>query len=185
MDSRKRIADAMRALMRSRRARDISFGALLSESDVSRSTFYRHFKDKSDLIGYCYVRDLERLYAEKKDLCWPEMSAAIFDMLYADKKYYSNLFYNIKQVNDRMLAHSVRLYEGKYLAFSGKASLSAEEGIIIRQYCAGALRYVTEWVQGGMREPPSAVSRCMCDGMPRILAQCLCQGPPGRDCPGG
>ncbi|WP_028643622.1 TetR/AcrR family transcriptional regulator [Nocardioides sp. URHA0020] len=64
--SRTQLAEALRALMRTRDPRDISISALCAEAGVSRPTFYQHFSSLDEVAAAGIEERFVRLHAEQR-----------------------------------------------------------------------------------------------------------------------
>ncbi|ACS80805.1 TetR/AcrR family transcriptional regulator [Maridesulfovibrio salexigens] len=65
--SRKQIKEALQKLLRSKSYGEISVGEIVEQADVGRSTFYRHFKSKADVMvdlhGDMFAKIFEELHS--------------------------------------------------------------------------------------------------------------------------
>lgn len=62
LDTRERVIAAFTALLASRDFRDLTVGDVLRASGVPRTTFYRHFAGKVDVLGAMHARWLSGIY---------------------------------------------------------------------------------------------------------------------------
>ena len=69
--------DALYALMQTRSIEDLTVGEILSRAHVSRSSFYRHYRDKYDLLTQSYEHILQSTYLRcVSGASWKESTAA-------------------------------------------------------------------------------------------------------------
>lgn len=70
---------------------NITVSDILATSDVSRSTFYRHFQDKYELMSYGFKRHFEELNFQAGKDSWKEMIHELLTYLQAHYRYFNNI----------------------------------------------------------------------------------------------
>jgi AcrR family transcriptional regulator len=173
MHAKKRLASAMRNLLREHAFKDITLDMLFAESDVSKSTFYRCFKDKEDLLRLCYGEDMERMFAEIVPLRWADLLAHIIDDVNENRRYYRNLFQAGNFMRDFILEHCVNSIEREYKKRAGAAHVSEDTRAIITFYSAGCVSILNEWTANSTQQPAYSIRQALLDAMPSALGRYL------------
>lgn len=62
--TRQALVQALQELLQEKTFEEISVSALCHRAEIRRATFYKHFKDKYDLLAYM-IRDLQQAYNAK------------------------------------------------------------------------------------------------------------------------
>lgn len=150
---------------------NITVEDILSASDVSRSTFYRHFQDKYELMTYGFKQHFEKMNFQAGVDSWEVM---INDLL-AYLNDYQRYFQNIIDVEGQ---NSIREYLLKFcinftretvqkLAPDIKWDFFHEESV---KYTAhGGLAVTIDWIKGGYQEPIQNVTKTIFENISPIL----------------
>ena len=121
---------------------------IIAHSGVSKATFYRHFRDKYDVLNYNSLAITERLIGWRRCKSWQQFLLLMFREIEKDMDYYRKAFRTSGQN-----AHSRFLYEYSfsvvkecYLTTSGRETLTAKETFMISHYCHGCVDTLEEWL---------------------------------------
>lgn len=151
------LADGLRKLMKEKPFAKITVKDITEYCEMSRNSFYYHFKDKYELVNWIFFSDLSKMAKPYKD---PEKLANSFmnvcNCLYRNRDFYLacfqyagqnslfevlyNLYYGLWKENLRM----------RYM--ESKAMLTERQLDMMSKLDAHALvGIITEWVRGGMK----------------------------------
>ena len=86
VDTRQHIANVTEALLRKMPIEKINVKLIVEASKTSRTTFYRYFKDKYDVVIWIYISEVDRLIAqnENRHKLWLD----ILEFMYSRRKFF-------------------------------------------------------------------------------------------------
>jgi len=176
MDVKKHMREAMYRLLLKDSIEDISVNMILNESGVARTTFYRHYKDKYDLMNSYYETYFIETLSDASDKSWFDVTLTIITFVCTNRQYYSNAFKveGINSCSDFFYNHSLWFAAKCYMERKPATELTIEEEAAIVFYSAGCLQLIKQWFKKGGVTPPEEVSKIMCSIMPPILSEVLC-----------
>ena len=144
---------------------------IIHHSGVSRATFYRHFRDKYDLMNYTSMAVAQRLIGWRKCSSWQEFLYYMFMEIERDKDYFRRAFKTSGQN-----AHSPFLFEYSYSVakecYMGSHSiteLSMQEHYTIAHYCHGCVDCLEDW----LRDPDAISAEEMAALFYKAMPECL------------
>ena len=173
LDAKDILQKAMFQLMKKKTIEKITVEEIIASCDVSRATFYRNFRDKYDLMHYCYQSTVDNFIANIKSDNWEEILVDIFSFLKGYKTFFTNA---IKTRGDNsfldfLYDYSYRFYEEQMLARLGMSELTQEDHDCIAFNCSGAVWLVELWIRRNMKEPPEQMARWSYQFMPPKLQE--------------
>lgn len=145
------LADSFLELAQNRSVDKITVKDITENCGYSSATFYRHFKDKYDLIAWDYSCTISEIMDKAREggRAWKGIlldSARYFEK---EKTYLANLFRHTTgldsfaqymiEANDSFLREYV-------MRSAGTDSLDEETKIYIHHYCHGNVALVCDWV---------------------------------------
>ena len=167
----KRCFDALIHLMSERTLEEVAIVDILKEADISRSTFYRHYLDKYDLLNKSYEKILENtiLYggeygnfkATFMDLYEVlQTYSAFFAHAFADKGQ-NSLFDYIHQKMERvyskmLMDHGVNMHDPINI-------------YVLQGYIHGTLQITYNWLASGAKEDIDTILQTMYKLMPDMM----------------
>jgi len=169
------ISDAMFQLLRHVPFDDITVQQILNESHVSRSTFYRYFKDKYELMNWCYKSYVDGLLTQVHKGNWQDYLKLIYEFLDENHAYFMNAS-KVEGKNsffDFLYDYSYIFYEDIYLKNERKKALSTEERITLEYACMGAIYIVKRWLETGRKESKPFMAKITFNLLPEMYRQYL------------
>ncbi len=169
VDTQRHIANVTEALLKEMPIEAISVKTIIEASKTSRTTFYRYFKDKYDVITWIYTSEVDRIVVENHS--FSTVTLRIFHFMYARREFFISAF-SYEQQNslveymaERSLEDCVRIV---------KDALQTEElprymEASIDFFVAGCIRTWQGWSARGMRDTPEFILSVIMDNMPEIL----------------
>jgi len=155
MDTKAIIADTMFNLLKTISFDKINVQMILDESLVSRSTFYRYFKDKYDVMNWCYQSYVDTLLAEvKRRGDWKRALHLIFHFIDDNHLYFEKASHVQGRNNfwEFLYEYSYIFYERIYLQHTNESSLTDQARVILEFNCMGAVHIVRRWLENGRQE---------------------------------
>lgn len=147
------IVEALLILMSEREFQSITVGEIVTKAGVNRSTYYRHFSGKEDVIFY-FLDSVMREYIEKARLQKPDLES-----------YLQNMFYHYLKYKKQMLiiyhaglsAILLKVLE-KYFHSQINTNQSLEEQYKVSFYIGGIFNHFVMWFSRGMKESPEEMT---------------------------
>ncbi len=170
MDIKKHLTNAMYNLLKQNRIENITVSMVLKESNISRGTFYRYFRDKYDLMNSYYETNYD-VFFKNYDDTWENIVSGIVFFIYQNKLFFQNAFKAEGQNSYEhfLHEHATAFCRTKYKKSKNILKLSAEEEATIQYFCAGSILIVKLWIEGKMDFEPQIVSNIICKNMPDLI----------------
>ena len=148
---------------------------ILDAADVSRSTFYRIFRDKYDLLDYfcesLILRIMSKVQEPRKGSLWRE----ILNSIEQNKPFYIAIYQ--KDGHDTyealMTREMSRRLGGDVMAEHGRTKLTREEELMLEFTVAGLTRVVRNWVKAGFPDSPEYVAEVSLQLVPELYRKYL------------
>lgn len=197
MNTRKILLDSFYELIQDHDVDDVTVQMILDRSEISRATFYRHYRDKYDLMNAYYQSHITSAL-EKIDhgAPWAEVHAEIVQHVYQNQKYYRRAFKTegaesfgafLEQFAFDYYASKLRQDEAGARGVDGKApdegdkapdgqnrgALSDEDRVALEILCGGHVATLKKWVGRGCDTPPDVMTRVGLAFMPQNLLNAL------------
>lgn len=167
------IIQSFRELAKEKLLEEISVNDIIQESKVSRSTFYRYFKDKYDVMEQDYCEQVRQI-GERDELSWQEIQLKIAQFYWLHREYYCNLMASYGQNSFFELAYSqgIALYTRR-IEKRWSSPCDEKMKFHIEMYNrAGSAMYAL-WLSGKLELPVELFCAYLYDSMPEILQKAL------------
>jgi len=154
MNFEKYIARTMLQQLNKKAFEDITVQSILDECEVARSTFYRYFKDKYDLMNRCYLIHIDEIIANYKGDNWPELLGLIYQFNEDNSQYLKNA-YSVTGANtfsECIYDHIFNMYHLEYLERTNADRLSTMESKILSFFSGGICFAINQWVNSPRKE---------------------------------
>lgn len=160
-NTKRAIADTLKEMMKTTSFDKISVVELVNECGINRQTFYYHFADIYDLLGWIYKNEaLRRIDHYKTYNTWQEGFLRIFLYVKENGEFCMNTF---RSLGREHLDHF--LYEITFDLLIGVINEVAEEfdveekhrRFIANFYCFAFIGILTNWMKEGMKEDPEII----------------------------
>ncbi|MCR5161949.1 MAG: TetR/AcrR family transcriptional regulator [Lachnospiraceae bacterium] len=171
----RRLTIALISLLENQSLDEVSIKDILRESGVSRSTFYRRYRDKYDLLNKNYqclldntINRIATGFSYKK----------AFFSLYEALREYPAFFRNALSSNDPnglkeyIYRESYRMYS-ELLSMEGFDMKSAYNELLLTGYLRGALEVTCEWAASGMDQSLEMLFEISYELIPHQIQRCL------------
>ena len=171
-------ADSFRELAGGKNIDKITVRDIVGNCGYSTATFYRHFKDKYDLIAWDYTRDVKKILdqVDGNQATWRQAlidAASYYD---SHKSYLKNLLLHttgydsflryMNEINHNSLKERI-------LLSSGLNELEEKTEMFIRIYCFGTVSLTCEWILGKYSASPKELVDVYEKSLPKPLHEYL------------
>lgn len=169
---RDRFAEAMKECMKRAPLEKITVGEIAEACGSTRQTFYRHFKDKYDLVNWYFDKILQESFqhmGEGKTVY--EGLVNKFHYIEAERLFFKAAFKNDDQNNLR--DHDFHLILQFYTErIEGKTGKKMPEHLkfLLEMYCQGSIYMTVRWVLGRIKGTPEEMAASLVDAMPAELS---------------
>lgn len=172
------LVESFRELAEKKPADKITVQEIAANCGYSPATFYRHFRDKYDLIAWEYVsygmEIMDRIDAEGYE--WRQTPYDAAEYYWENRAYLKNLFQHTSGHESfvrYVAATNIKNLRRIILHRTGEPLLSNETEIMVRIYCYGTVEMACEWILGGVQAPPDTMGRLFEDSLPAPLRKYL------------
>ena len=167
--------DALYALMQTRSIEELTVGEILSRAHVSRSSFYRRYRDKYELLTRSYEHILQSTYLRcMSGAPWRESAASLYRVLAEHPKFF-------KHALETTGANSLRQYICD-ISIACYEELLRQHGVDLRSdwkrlsatkcFVYGTLEFTCQWASEGMEDDAEALIDLFLELMPDFLRAC-------------
>ena len=169
--TRQHIWQSFSTLMRTTPFDKITVEMIIKESKVSKSTFYRYFKDKYDVLNYNSMKIAEQLISRNVCHNWKEFLENMFLAIQQNLGYFQKAFRSSGQNSHSgfLYSYSFSIVEGCYLRHTGTESLSARDRYVISHYCHGCVGLLQDWLNEPDTMTPGQMADIFYESMPDYL----------------
>lgn len=153
MDSKKRFADALEQLLCKKALDEIAVSEIVTLTDLSRRTFYRHFTDKYDLVSWYFEQFYKATFGLIIEGATWEEALIKYLTIYEEKKMVLLHAYESHDINGLRnydITLTVKTYE-KYLEKKGVDIQAEHIRFAIDIASRGGTDMIIEWLKGGMK----------------------------------
>ena len=152
------IADSLLELMKNENFEAITIEEIIKKAGVGRTTFYRHFEQKSDILVYKFIRIYEEAKKKSPETCTygaltPSSLSLFFEFIY-EVRDILNLVFTAKQDATVYTAFKEIYFQEK------DAREHTYEASFIGSGLFGVL---SEWVENGFTDSPESMAEKVMD----------------------
>lgn len=163
------LANILKTMLQTKPLDKITVKDLVEACDINRQTFYYHFQDIYDLLGWIYRTEaLASIKNSKSYATWQQGLLTIFTYVQDNKSLCVNTYRSLAREHLEQFLNEV-LYQllGDVVdEITGSQSISGDsKTFIIRFYSYAFSGTLLEWIRTGMETPTSM----MVDNMSRIM----------------
>lgn len=148
---------------------------IVKEAGLTRQTFYRHFRDKYDLVNWCFDGLAEQcFYKMGVSLTLRDGLILKFNFIRNEKNFFMQAFrstdYNSIEQHDYefILKFYTEIIEKQL-----KKPLPENLRFILELYCHGSITMTVQWAVNGMEKSPESMADDLIDSLPPKLAEIL------------
>jgi len=176
--AREILAESFRELAESKPVDKITVPDIIENCGYSKTTFYRLFRDKYDLMAWDYAQRLQAIVGqtEREDYEWKQILWDVAFLYNEEKDYLRNLLLHthgyetfsrqMKQLNIEGCTRSV-------LVATGLKELDIRTEMYVRTYCQGTVDLSCDWILGKVQMTPEELAAVFEDCLPLPLRKYL------------
>ncbi|MDC7250580.1 MAG: TetR/AcrR family transcriptional regulator C-terminal domain-containing protein [Sphaerochaetaceae bacterium] len=177
METKLQFALSIKALMKNQSLDKISVSSICKESNLTRQTFYRNFKDKYDLVNWYFQQLCDKsffLMGVKLNLY--EALCEKFKFIENEKIFFSQAFKsddynNLKNYDFEMI---YKFYENAIIQQT-KKPLSEDLSFLLEMYCKGSIDMTSKWATGYLDLSKEKMVNLLIKSVPEELKKYLIQ----------
>lgn len=168
------LTESFRELAENKPIYKITVQEIVDNCGYSPATFYRHFKDKYDLIAWEYAQGTARVLGagQGQDYSWRQTLLNGARRYLSEKDYLVNLLQHtaghdsfvqyMAEINfDQMQKH--------IQAIGGRDALTQQEALYLRIYCLGTTCLTCEWLLDKVSATPEELAELYENSLPAPL----------------
>ncbi len=147
------LADSFLELARTKSIEKITVNDITANCDYSPSTFYRYYKDKYDLIACYYAEKMKEMLDRigVDGYSWDDAYLDSVRYYESQKDFLANLFLHTTGL-DSFIEHMTDINCKSFQEYLKKTQQHSQPDtkteLLIRLYCLGASKLVSEWILG-------------------------------------
>ena len=166
-----KLANAMKELLVHTPVDKITVKQIVDQCDVTRPTFYRHFKDKYDLINW-YFDVLAQMSFKQMGISLTLREGLLkkFEFIKGEGQFFAAAFSSESQ--NCLMEYDYQCIYQFYCDIihkQGVDKIPEELEFLLRMYCRGSIAMTVEWATTGMKMSPEQLADQLIDAMPPKL----------------
>ena len=172
------LAESFQEVAAQKNANKITINDIVSNCGISSATFYRHFRDKYDLIGWIYRKRCSEIFhtldgspksLEKIITNWVSYCAE-------NRVFLVNLIENTDGYDSfvqKMVELHVQTLEDYIIAQSGTNALTKNVRMKVYLHASGVVRLMCAWLMGKISAAPEDLAESIVETMPASILQLI------------
>lgn len=153
-----RMKQALKELMLAKPINKISVREITDSCKISRHTFYNHFRDMYDLLGYLYRTEvIDDLYRFCHTATWKQAVLLVLNYTCENRRICLNTFYSMGRVHLETFLRTTFLQVIEPIVEELAAPYGLDEAVQLdcaSFYTDMVVGVFTAWLQRGMKESP-------------------------------
>lgn len=161
-DTKDILALSLKHLMREKPLDKITIRELALAAGVNRQTFYYHFRDVYELLGWIYRSEAIAAIADKKSYAnWTAGFQAILDYIQTNRTFCLSTYRSLgrEHLERFLLAQLLKLLGDVVAEIAAGCPIPAEQQQFITHFYSQAFAGILlEWLEGGLEMPAAALA---------------------------
>ncbi len=163
------LADSIKELMTSMPLDKITVKNIVENCDTTRQTFYRNFKDKYDLVIWCFDKIIQKTIRRMGiSMTMQEALVHKFEYMVQDQNFIISAF-SSADYNNLLSYDQTCIFEFYKDIVGKKTELTEELVFLLDFYCRGSMSLTAEWAKNGMTMPPKEMADLLMKAIPEGL----------------
>lgn len=173
--AKEKFADVIKTLMLNTSLEHITVTDVVKEAGLTRQTFYRNFKDKYDLVNWCFDKLAQQCFNKMGiSLTLREGLILKFNFIKNEKSFFAQAFrstdYNSIEQHDYQF---ILQFYTNIIERQLHKQLPENLRFILELYCHGSITMTVEWAITGMEKSPESLADDLIAALPPALSQIL------------
>jgi AcrR family transcriptional regulator len=169
------LAESFQEIASQKNVNKITVNDIVSNCGISSATFYRHFRDKYDLIAWIYGQKCDELFhrfdgsANRKE----QIVTAWVSFCLENRNFLVNLIQNTGGYDSfvqKMVEKQVQLIEGDIVFLHNENALTEKVRMKIYLYSSGMVRLVCGWLMGKISASQDEMADVILETVPGAVA---------------
>ena len=169
--TRYKFAKSIKELMHKQSLDKITVTDIVSNTTLTRQTFYRYFKDKYDLVNWYFRKMAEQSIAQmNKGASLKEGLMKKFQFIQEEKTFFTQAFKS-NDYNSLVQYDFEYIYEFYKQMFEQKLNhqCDAKMDFLLQMYCRGSVDMTVDWVLNDMPIKKEEIVQYLMDAIPDKL----------------
>lgn len=176
--SKEILAESFQELAKKKPVDKITVPDIVQNCGYSKTTFYRLFKDKYDLMAWDYTRRQQVIMdqMENPDYEWKTTLLEGAFLFNEQRDYLKNLLLHTtgyESFSRYMKQRHFDTLEKCVLDASGEKELDVMTEMYVRSYCQGTVELICDWIMGAYDVGPEALAEVFEESLPQPLRKIL------------
>lgn len=169
------LVESFRQLAERKKINKITIKDITDNCGLSPATFYRHYKDKYDLIAWDYAKRVREIMqrSSEESRTWKQVLLIFTEVYYEQKDFFVNVLCHTGGY-DSFVRHMTEVSIAEIEEFikrkNGGKELQEETMLYIRFYTLGAEQLICEWLLGKIEAGPEKMAEILEKAVPSSLA---------------
>ncbi len=167
----KKCFDVLIELMQTRNLEQCSLSEILQKAEIGKSTFYRHYRDKYDLLNQSYQNLLgQTFFTIQEGASYKKAFLTLYTTLQEHRQFFYHAFASEGQNSLRDCIYETMM-EGlaSLLSAHGFSSENIHNRYIIEAYVSGTLHITYTWMLNGAKESVEEMLKLVYTLMPEDI----------------
>lgn len=175
MDTRYIFAESIKDLMNHQALDKITVKDIVKRSGMTRQTFYRHFKDKYDLVNWYFERLADKSFLQigasetLYEGLTKKFSFLLHDQVFFTEAFKSKDYNNVENYDYKCI---YEFYKG-IIEKKLQSPIPQDIDFLLQMYCHGSITMTVEWSVSGMTTSPEVMAKQLIEALPPKLAYYL------------
>lgn len=170
--TRYKFAKSIKELMHKQSLDKITVTDIVSNTTLTRQTFYRYFKDKYDLVNWYFRKMAEQSIAQMNEgASLKEGLMKKFQFIQEEKVFFTQAFKS-NDYNSLVQYDFEYIYEFYKQMIEQKQSQKCDQQMdfLLQMYCRGSVDMTVEWVETGMKMSIDEITDLLIQALPPMLS---------------
>lgn len=170
--SKQLLEESLKELLMKQSIEKITVEDIVENCGVSRPTFYRHFRDKYELMNHIYYARIEEFLAAHPDpSSWKNLQETVSQLLYENAKLFKSIisFKGQDSFESFLYRYGSDYCINHIKEITGSDELSLQDSTAIKVYIYGTMNTYFEWLNNDCPIAPDTLSKIMSECIPHPL----------------
>lgn len=168
------LAESLKEMLITIPFKKVTVQNIVENCQMTRTTFYRHFKDKYELMNWIYYSKIQTfLDANPHVSSWKDLLDVVASHMKANQLFFSSIvsFNGQNSFEEFLFQYGSNYCIAHLKNISGRDAPTLEESIAVTIYVDGTIRVLFDWVRSGCKERPEEIARIMSECLPNPLTK--------------